>query len=233
VGILDGLSLYASPPRTIESPSLAPDLTVVSSGVFVTLRTSQKIFGRPTLTDGLVVARTPAEVPALVNRLREAFRLEPGVFIVEHYSQFRRKVHDYALTLAFFALISISAAMLAGSFAARLLHDVYSERRHQYATLMALGFSPAQSAAVGLTFGIIIAFSSASVGTLLAITLAPARFAMPSLVADLGTIVPKFDLRVVCAIAGLAAAAVSIGMTPTAWRIFRRPIAATLLETGR
>src|SRR6516165_1593165 len=55
----------------------------VSSGVFVTLHTSEEIFGRSTLTDALVVASAAGDVPTIVERLQEIFRLEPGVFITE------------------------------------------------------------------------------------------------------------------------------------------------------
>ena len=114
----------------------------MSSGVFITLRTSEEIFGRSTLTDALVIARAPKDVPSVVDSLREAFRLEPGVFITEHYGQFRRKVQvqDFAQTLALFTTIAAATAALAGSFAANLMHDVYADRRRQYAMLLALGF---------------------------------------------------------------------------------------------
>ena len=86
--------------------------------------------------------------------MRAAFRLEPGVFITERYDQFRRKVHDFAQTLALFTIISAVTATLGGSFAANLLHDVYADRRRQYAMLLALGFSPMQTTVVGIAIGI-------------------------------------------------------------------------------
>jgi hypothetical protein len=125
--------------------------------VFVTLHTSQEIFGRSTLTDALVIAPAVQDVPSVVGALREAFRLESGVFITEHYSQFRRKVHDFAQTLALFTIIAAATAALAGSFAANLMHDVYADRRRQYATLLALGFSPANTAMIGIGVGIAVA----------------------------------------------------------------------------
>jgi hypothetical protein len=121
--------------------------------VFVTLRTSEEIFGRSTLTDALVIAPAPHDVPSVVDGLREAFRLEPGVFITERYGQFRRKVHDFAQTLALFAIISAATVTLAGSFAANLLHDVYADRRGQCAMPLALGFSPMQTTFVELPSG--------------------------------------------------------------------------------
>lgn len=233
VGVLDGLDFRNPPPRTVDAPSLIPDQSFVSGGIFVTLRTSEAIFGRPTLTDALVVAGSPEDVPSLVTRLREAFRLEPGVFIAERYSAFRRKVHDFTLTVALFTVISTATATLGGSFVANLLNDVYADRQGQYSTLAALGFSPMQSAVPGLAFGAAVALFGASTGSLLAIFFCPRHFAMPSLMADLGTIQPTFDVRVGVLVASVAAVAVILGMAPTAWRLARRPIAATLTETGR
>jgi hypothetical protein len=233
VGILDQLELRDPPPRTVETPALAPDSSFVSSGVFITLRTSEEIFSRPTLTDAVVVARAPAEVPSRVCRIPESYRLEPGVFVAERYSQFRRKVHDFTLTLTLFTAIAATTAVVAGSFAANLLHDVYADRRRQYATLIALGFSPAQSAIPGLGLGLAIALSATIGGSLVAILFGPTHFAMPSLMADLGTIAPRFDVLIAGVVAGVAVAAIAFGMAPTAWRLYRHSTAATLSETGR
>jgi MacB-like periplasmic core domain len=114
VGILDRLELRDPPPRTVDAPALRPGSSSITSGVFVPLRTSAEIFGRPTLTDALVVARTPEAVPAVVERLRESFRLEPGVFVSESYTRYRRKVHDFTLTLALFTGVGAVTAVLAG-----------------------------------------------------------------------------------------------------------------------
>ena len=51
VGILDRLDLRYPPPRTIDAPALIPDSNYISSGVFVTLRMSEEIFGRSTLSE--------------------------------------------------------------------------------------------------------------------------------------------------------------------------------------
>ena len=48
----------------------------------------------------------PDQCTFLANGLREAFRLDPGVFVTERYSQFSRKVHDFVLTLSLFTLIA-------------------------------------------------------------------------------------------------------------------------------
>src|SRR5215471_4808282 len=69
VGILDRLELRYPPPRTIAAPALTPDSSYVSSGVFVTLRASEEIFGRSTLTDALVIAPIATDVPSMVDRL--------------------------------------------------------------------------------------------------------------------------------------------------------------------
>jgi hypothetical protein len=108
IGILDRLALRDPPPRTVEAPALVPDSSFVSSGAFVTLRTSEQIFGRPTLTDALVVAPTSDGVPLMADQPREIFRLEAGVFVTERYTQFIRKAHDFALTLGLFGILAVS-----------------------------------------------------------------------------------------------------------------------------
>jgi hypothetical protein len=195
VGILDRLELRDPPPRTIAAPALVPDSSYVSSGVFVTLRTSEEIFGRSTLTDALVIAPTTQDVPSVVDGLREAFRLEPGVFIAERYGQFRRKVHDFAQTLAFFTIISAATAALAGSLAANLFHDMYADRRRQYAMLLALGFSPMRTTIPGIAVGIAAGGGGTLLGALVAVAWTPSHFAMPSLMADLGTVAPSLPSR--------------------------------------
>jgi MacB-like periplasmic core domain len=233
VGILDQLELRYPPPRTIDAPALSPDSSYVSSGVFVTLHTSEEIFGRSTLTDALVITPAARDVPSVVDGLREAFRLEPVVFITEHYGQFRRKVDDFAQTLALFAIIGASTAVLAGSFAANLLHDVYADRRRQYAMLLAIGFSPMQTTMVGIGVGIAAASAGTIIGALAAAGFTPRHFAMPSLMADLGTIEPRFNGFIAAVVVGMALAAVALGMAPTAWWLHRRSVAGALSEEGR
>jgi len=233
VGILDGLALRDPPPRTVEAPSLVPNSSFVSSGAFVTLRTSEHIFGRPTLTDALVVAGATDHVPLMVDQLREIFRLEPAVFVTERYAQFRRKVQDFALTLGLFVVLSTATALLAGSFVANLLHDVYVDRRHQYAILMGLGFSPILSLFPALAFGLILVLSGTLAGDLLAVVFGPTDFAMPSLMSDLGAVAPKFDVLVVCASVATAIAAIALGLLPTIWQLRRRPVATMLAGEAR
>jgi ABC-type antimicrobial peptide transport system permease subunit len=233
VGILDRLDLRYPPPRTIDAPALIPDSNYISSGVFVTLRTSEEIFGRSTLTDALVIAPAAQDVPPVVDGLREAFRLEPGVFISERYGQFRRKVHDFAQTLALFAIITVATAALAGSFAANLLHDVYADRRRQYAMLLALGFPPMQATMVGISLGVATAGAGALIGVLVGVACTPSHFAMPSLMADLGTIEPSFNALIAAVLIGLTLVAIALGMAPTAWRLHRRSVAGALSQEGR
>jgi ABC-type lipoprotein release transport system permease subunit len=233
IGVVDRLELRYPPPRTIAAPVLIPDSNYVSSGVFVTLRTSEEIFGRSTLTDALVIAPAAQDVPSMVDRLREAFRLEPGVFITERYGQFRRKVQDFAQTLALFTIIGATTAALAGSFAANLLHDVYADRRRQYAMLLALGFTPMQTAMVAVGVGVAIAGAGALIGALVGAACTPSHFAMPSLMADLGTVEPRFNALIAAVLIGLTLVAIALGMSPTAWRLHKRSVAGTLSEQGR
>jgi ABC-type antimicrobial peptide transport system permease subunit len=233
IGILNGLKLQYPPPRTIDAPVLTSESSYVSSGVFVTLRTSEEIFGRSTLTDALVIARAPKDVPSVVDGLREAFRLEPGVFVTERYGQFRRKVQDFAQILALFTIIAAATAALAGSFAANLMHDVYADRRRQYATLLSLGFSPMQTTIVGIPVGIAAAGVGTLVGALIAVFSTPAHFAMPSLMADLGTIEPRFSPLIAAVITGMALLAVALGGAPTALRLYRRSVAGELSQEGQ
>jgi ABC-type antimicrobial peptide transport system permease subunit len=233
VGILDRLELRDPPPRTIDAPALIPVSTYVSSGVFVTLHTSEEIFGRSTLTDALVIAPQVQKVPSVVDGLREAFRLEPGVFITERYGQFRRKVQDFAQTLALFTTIAAATAVLAGSFAANLMHDVYADRCRQYATLLALGFSPKQTAMMGIGIGFAVAGAGTAIGVLLAAAGTPRHFAMPSLMADLGMIKPSFNALIAAVAIGIALVAVAVGVAPTVWRLHRRSVASALSQEGR
>jgi len=231
-GILDRLELRGAPPRTAETPSLRPDSTFVSSGAFVNLQTSEEIFGRESLTDALVVARNASETLALVAKLQEAFRLEPGIFVTERYSQYQRKVRDFVLTLALFSALSIATAVLAGSFASNLLHDIYVERRRQYATLIALGFPPGIGVAPAIIFGLVLGLAAVAIGGLATHAFVPRTFAMPSLMADLGPTEPTIDWLVVCSLAAISIAALSVGLASTIIRLLREPVAASLSEAG-
>jgi hypothetical protein len=230
VGVLDRLELRDPPPRTVEAPALVQNSSQVSSGVLVTLRTSAEIFGRPTLTDALVVAPKAEDVPAVIERLRSAFRLEPEVFISEHYREFRRKVRDFAVTLALFSIVAVVNAVLSGSFAANLLHEVCADRRRQDAVLVALGFSPVLSAIPVVCFALAATGAGAVFGSFVAVALTPGRFAMPSLMADLGTIVPRFTGLVALAIIGMPLAAAALGIAPSVWRIYRGSVVPALSE---
>ena len=155
------------------------------------------------------------------------------MFITERYSQYHRKVRDFSQTLALFTIISIATAALAGSFAANLLHDVYAERRRQYAMLLALGFSPMRTTLLGIVIGIAAAGAGTLIGALVAVASAPRHFAMPSLMADLGSVEPRFNLLTAAVVIGIALVAVALGMAPTAWRLHRGSVAGALSEQGR
>jgi ABC-type lipoprotein release transport system permease subunit len=196
----------------------------------VNVQTSEEIFGRPTLTDALVVAQSASDVPDVVAKMQEAFRLEPGIFVTERYSQYQRKVRDFVLTLALFSALSIATALLAGSFASNLLHEIYEDRRRQYATLIALGLSPAIAIASAVVFGLSLGIAGAGAGGLAAIVFVPRSFAMPSLMADLGPTEPTIDWIVVGSIFAIAVAAVIFGLASTSLRLARGPISTNLLE---
>ncbi|MGY8676458.1 ABC transporter permease [Bradyrhizobium sp. UFLA05-153] len=230
IGILDKLDLRGAPPRSAETPSLNPEATDVSSGAFVNIPTSEDIFGRATLTDALVVARSVSDVPSLVAKIQKAFRLEPGIFVTERYSQYERKVRDFALTLAVFTAVSVATVLLAGTFAANLLHDIYVDRSKQYATLIALGFSPAVGIASAVVFGLVLGAAGSAIGGLVAVLFVPRSFAIPSLMADLGTTQPTLDLMVVGSIIAIGIAAVIAGFAPTGFRVLRHALATSLSE---
>ena len=230
IGILDKLELRGAPPRSAETPSLMPESTFVSSGAFVNMQTSEDIFGRPTLTDALVVARNASDVPDVVTKIQEAFRLEPGVFVTERYSQYQRKIRDFVLTFALFSAVSIATVLLAGSFASNLLHDIYVDRRRQYATLMALGFSPAMGIAPAVVFGLVLGIAAGGIGGFIARLLIPRSFAMPSLMADLGPTEPTLDWLVAGSIVAIAIASVLLGLVSTSLRLLRQPLATALSE---
>jgi MFS family permease len=136
------------------------------------------------------------------------------------------KIDDFALTLALFSTISVATALLAGSFAANLLHDIYTGRRWHYA----LGFAPAMGIAQALVFGLALGLAAAAVGGFVASALVPRSFAMPSLMTDLGPTEPVLDWQVAGSIVAIAIAAVLAGLLSTGLRLLRQPIATTLSE---
>jgi len=142
-------------------------------------------------------------------------------------------VQDFAQTLALFTIIAAATAALAGSFAANLMHDVYADRRRQYATLLALGFSPMQTTIVGIPVGIAAASVGTLIGALIARFCTPAHFAMPSLMADLGTIEPRFTALIAAVLIGTALSAVTLGMAPTLSWLHNRSVASALSQEGR
>ena len=232
VGVLNDFELRDAPPRTIEAATLRPAASVVAGGVFVTLRSSQQIFGRATLTDALLIAPKRTDVITLVDGLRQTFRLEPGVFVIERFSRFQRKVQDFTLSLSFFSTIVVAAAALAGGLVGLLLSDVYADRRQQHAILAALGFPPVRNLLMLISVGLYIAAVGASVGVLMAVLVAPAQFSMPSLMADLGSVEPRVNVAVGASAAILSMLVCAISLAPVAWRLSHQSLAAELTETG-
>jgi hypothetical protein len=96
--------------------------------------------------------------------------------------------------------------------------------------LLALGFRPMQGAMTGIVFGLATVGAAAVIGSAAAVAFAPRHFAMPSLMAELGTIEPKFDALVGAVLAGMAIAILALGLAPTARQLVRRSVAATLSE---
>jgi hypothetical protein len=129
-----------------------------------------------------------------------------------------------------FSAVSIATVLLAGSFASNLLHEIYEDRRRQYATLISLGLSPAIAIALAVAFGLSLAIAGAGAGGLAAIVFVPRSFAMPSLMADLGPTQPTIDWIVLGSIFGIAVAAVVIGLASTSLRLARGLISTNLLE---
>src|SRR5262249_13199347 len=103
-------------------------------------------------------------------------------------------------------------------------------RRRQYAVLSALGFSPALSLAPGVVLGIAIALVGAIAGGVAAVIWVPRSFAMPSLMADLGTVAPTMDWVVGAVVIAIAVAACVLGICSRGWRLRRHPVVATLSE---
>jgi len=231
VGVITDFELRDAPPRTIEAATLRPTARVVAGGIFVTLRSSQQIFGRATLTDALLIAPTRTDVVTLIDGLRQTFRLEPGVFVTERLSRFERKVQDFTLSLSFFSIIVAAAAALAGALVVLLLSDVYADRRQQHAILAALGFPPIRNLLILISVGLCIAAVGASVGVLMAVLVAPAQFSMPSLMADLGSVEPRLNLPVGGLAAIISMLVCAISLAPVAWRLSHQNLAAELTET--
>ena len=230
VGILDQFEMRDAPPHTIDTPTLQQGASSVTSGILVTLRTSQLIFGRSTLTDALVIAPQPAAVPEIAEALRQAFRLEPGIFVRERFELFSRKVRDFTLTLGFFSGIAAVTAALTGLFVAKLLQDVYAERQQQLAILSALGFSFARTLLLVGCLGIGIAVIGAVAGVAGALLLGPKQFAMPSLMANLGIVEPRFDALAAITICGWSLIPTFLGLAPITGRLARSSVAEALVK---
>jgi ABC-type lipoprotein release transport system permease subunit len=88
-------------------------------------------------------------------------------------------------------------------------------------------------ALAGLSLGLAVAFAGTITAVLVAIFFQPTEFALPSLMANLGAIEPRFDLSVAVAMVAIALAAVVLGVIPTWRRLLRHPMAAALSENSR
>ncbi len=232
IGILDSLQFRAPPLATVPAPALQPNAPVVTSGVFVPLRTSEEIFARPTLTDALVIAKSPNDVPTLTDQIRQQFRLNTGVFIEESYTRYLRDVRDFQLTLTLFRTVALLAAVLASIVVAALLHDVYKDRLYQYGVLAAVGFRPFHLLALILGTALIIAIAGIASGFFLAAAFSPRHFEMPSLLANIGAVTPRFNGVVVGMVILAAFAAIFAGTVRTVWVLVRGPLARALRKDG-
>jgi ABC-type lipoprotein release transport system permease subunit len=232
IGIVGSLQFHAPPLATISAPALQPGAAVVTSGVFVPLRTSEEIFARPTLTDALVIAKSLNDVPALIEHIRQQFRLNTGVFIEESYTRYLRDVRDFQLTLTLFRTVALVTAVLASLVVAALLHDVYKDRLHQYGVLAAVGFPPFQLLALILGTALTIAIVGIASGFLFAAAFSPRHFEMPSLLANIGAVTPRFNGVVAAVVITAALAAVFAGAVRIVWILVRGPLARTLRRDG-
>jgi len=178
-----------------------------------------------------MIAPKRTDVVRLVDGLRQTFRLEPGIFVTERSSRFDRKVQDFTLSLSFFSVIVVAAAALAGGLVALLLSDVYADRQQQHAILAALGFSPVRNLLMLMSLGLCLAALGATAGVLMAVLVAPAQFSVPSLMAELGSVEPRFNLAVGGFAAILSMLTCGIGLAPVAWRLPRQRMAAELTES--
>ncbi|HEU5236269.1 MAG TPA: ABC transporter permease [Pyrinomonadaceae bacterium] len=232
IGILSSLRFHAPPIATVPAPALQASAPVVTSGVFVPLRTSEEIFARPTLTDALVIAKSPNDVPSLTDHVRQQFRLNTGVFIEESYTRYRREVRDFQLTLALFRTVSLLSAVLGTAVVAALLHDVYKDRLYQYGVLAAVGFRPFHLFTLILGTATIVAIVGVAGGFLLATAFLPRYFEMPSLLANMGAVTPRFNGAVISVVIIAALVAVLTGTVRTFWILTRRPVARALHIDG-
>ena len=90
-----------------------------------------------------------------------------------------------------------------------------------------------QTTIVGIPVGIAAASVGTLIGALIARFCTPAHFAMPSLMADLGTIEPRFTALIAAVLIGTALSAVTLGMAPTLSWLHNRSVASALSQEGR
>jgi ABC-type antimicrobial peptide transport system permease subunit len=167
-------------------------------------------------------------VPGLVERIRRQFRLNTGVFIEESYTRYLREVRDFQFTLTLFRTVTLLAAVLATAVVAALLHDVYKDRLYQYGVLAAVGFRPLQLLTLTLGTALTVAIVGSASGVLLATAFSPRNFEMPSLLADMGAVTPRFNGAVIAIVLLAASAAVVAGTARTVGILTRGPVSRTL-----
>src|SRR6516225_2342116 len=71
-----------------------------------------------------------------------------------------------------------------------------------------------QATMVGISLGVATAGAGALIGVLVGVACTPSHFAMPSLMADLGTIEPSFNALIAAVLIGLTLVAIALGMAP-------------------
>jgi hypothetical protein len=99
--------------------------------------------------------------------------------------------------------------------------------------LLALDFSPMQTTIVGIVVGAAAGGAGTLIGALIAIAFTPSYFAMPSLMADLGTAEPSFSQLIATVVIGVAVVAIALGMAPTSQRLRKRSVAGALSQERR
>jgi hypothetical protein len=119
---------------------------------------------------------------------------------------------------------------LRSSLSVRLVYAAEAQTKFEQARSAWNKVAPTISAREGIVFGLTTVGTAAVLGSVVAIVFVPKHFGMPSLMAELGTIEPKFDALVMTVLASMGMAILALGMAPTALQLARRSIVATLSE---
>jgi hypothetical protein len=78
-----------------------------------------------------------------------------------------------------------------------------------------------------LGIGLATGLSGTIAGCIAAMAFAPKQFAMPSMMAELRMIEPRFGVLAFATASVTTVAAITLGMIPTLWRVHRAPFAST------